>query len=193
MKRRPLAARMVKGLLLAGAAILPGCAPTSQPMATPVPSAVVSPSPPSVRASATPIPPLRAETGDFPDRTTLLDPVCYEFLATLAGQTWLWTSQGDLDAFSERVAESELCPDAPRLTFDFRGAVLAGAVSTAIGCDAAHRVTELARDDSARSVTLRLAWETRPGCDYELLEPILVEVPAPPNGYALHVAIGGAG
>jgi len=178
-------------LVLAGAAILAACAPR-EPAPGPSAIEVAAPTPP-LAAPPSPIPPLRADTGGFADRTDLLDGVCYEFLAALAGQVWVWRAQADLDAFSARVAESELCADAPSLTFDFDRSALAGAVSAGTGCDAAHHVLGLARDDAARTVTLRLAWEIRPGCDYELLEPILLEVPAPPPGYTLRVAVSGAG
>lgn len=145
---------------------------------------------PALGASApTPVAPfatLESDTGTYADHVALLDGVCFEYLATLGGSQWTWTTPGDLAAFYDRVDESELCPGlVERVSFAFEDAALVGVVNTATGCDAAHRVTGL--DSSAQ--TLQLAFDVLPGCDYELVQPFLIAVPPPPDGTDLQVVV----
>jgi hypothetical protein len=120
--------------------------------------------------------------------TALLDGVCFEYLAGMGGQTWLWTSPEELLAFYDQVDSSERCPHAvTRVPFDFNGAALAGTVGSGTGCDAAYRVITLAQDDAAQTQTLALEFDVLPGCLYELVEPLLIAVPRPLEGYRFSI------
>jgi hypothetical protein len=179
--------------------ILSACTASSSPHRTPSPSAAAtlpeSSATPTVEIVPSPtptLPPLETSTDPYFDAGTLLDGVCFEYLLTLDGQVWTWTTPAELGAFYDRVDTSELCP-APvaRQDFDFGQGVLVGTISTATGCDAAHRVVNTVRDDSARTETLVVALEVRPGCPYELIQPLLVAVPDLPEGYTLQIAVSG--
>lgn len=143
-------------------------------------------SPPATPTST----PLVTFTGPYGNTTALLDGVCFEFLATLGGQTWAWTTPDDLAAFYDRADVSEACA-APvtRGTFDFTGQALVGVMSTAIGCDAAYRFIDMTQDDTARTQTITLQFEIQTGCPYELVEPLLMAVLQPPAGYILAVVV----
>jgi hypothetical protein len=133
---------------------------------------------------------LETSTGPFVNATALLDGVCFEFLLTLNGQAWTWTNPADLIAFYDRVDASELCPGpAERQEFDFGQGVLVGTVNVAVGCDAAHRVIDRVQDDAARTQTLIVQLDMLPGCPYELVQPLLVAVPPPPDGYTLQMTV----
>jgi hypothetical protein len=120
--------------------------------------------------------------------TALLDGVCFEYLAGIGGQTWLWTTPDELLAFYDQVDSSERCPHAvTRVPFDFNGAALAGTVSSGTSCDAAYRVITLAQDDAAQTQTLALEFDVLPGCPYELVEPLLIAVPRPPEDYSFSI------
>jgi hypothetical protein len=179
--------------------ILSACTASSSPHRTPSPSPVAtlpeSSATPTAEIvpSATPTsPPLETSTDPYLDAGTLLDGVCFEYLLTLDGQVWTWTTPAELGAFYDRVDASELCPTpVARQDFDFSQGALVGTVSTATGCDAAHRVVNTVRDNSARTQTLIVALEVRPGCPYELVQPLLVAVPDLPEGYTLRIAVSG--
>jgi hypothetical protein len=177
--------------------ILSGCTAASSPARTPPPSPAATFS--AIAPSATPTveivptsPPLETSTDPYLNAGALLDGVCFEYLLTLDGQVWTWYTPAELSAFYDRVEASKLCPDpVARQDFDFSPGVLVGTVSTATGCDAAHRVADVVRDDGARTQTLDVALMVRPGCPYELIQPLLVAVPDVPNGYALQIAVSG--
>ena len=67
-------------------------------------------------------------------------------------------------------------------TFDFSQGVLVGMINGATGCDAAHRVIEMVQDDAAHTQTLLVQLNVRPGCPYELVQPLLIAVPIPAGG-----------
>jgi hypothetical protein len=135
-------------------------------------------------------PVLETSTDPYSNATSLLDDVCFEYLYAMNGQTWVWTTPGELTAFYDQVDVSRLCPDpVGRAAFGFEGTVLAGAVSVGTGCDAAHRVVGLAQDDGARTQILSLHFQVEGDCPYELVQPLLVAVPQPPAGYALRVVV----
>ena len=139
-----------------------------------------------------PAPALTSDTGAFESQLALLDGVCTEFLLGAAGETLVWDRPEALAAFYDRVDESEAC-GAPvaRGTFDFAERILAGAIATATGCDAAFQVIALAHDDDARTQTLVVELRVEPGCAYELAEPLLVAVPRPLDGVTLRVEVRG--
>jgi hypothetical protein len=174
-------------MLIACSLTRTGSSPTrtpSAPAVTPTPGATSTVPPVAV------FPTLESFTGPYTDAVSLLDGVCFEFLSAINGETWVWLSPGDLAAFYDRADASQLCPDpVVRGSFDFDQWALAGAVTAGVGCDAAHRFAGLAQDDRARTQTLTLNAEILAGCDYELVQPFLIAVPRPPEGYTLRVVV----
>ncbi len=153
---------------------------TQTPVPTALEATLVSPA----------FPTLEPFTGPYGDATPVVSGVCFEYLSTLDGTIWAWTSSSDLDSFYNQVDAEDLCAKpVARWPFDFSDQVLAGAVNTATGCDAAHRFLDLLQDDAAKTVTLRLRFEVLPGCDYELAQPFLIVLPRPPDGYTLSVQV----
>lgn len=153
---------------------------TQTPGPTTIEATLVSPS----------FPTLEPFTGPYGDATPLVSGVCFEYLSTLDGTVWVWTTPNALAAFYDQVDTAGLCAEPiARWPFDFSGQVLAGAVNTAIGCDAAHRFLDLTQDDSAKTVTLWLQFEVLPGCDYELAQHFLIALPRPPDGYSIKVQV----
>ena len=135
-------------------------------------------------------PTLETSTGPYPSLLALLDSVCFEFLSTLEGESWVWNSADDLNTFYNRADGSELCPGlVTRGTFDFSTQVLVGTIHVGQGCDAAYHVIDLVQDDAAQTQTLRLELALQPDCDYEVVLPFLIAVPRPPQGYTLQVAV----
>jgi hypothetical protein len=191
MKRRLMICGVMMILSACTAASPPRRTPSPSPAAT-LPESSATPTAEIVPSATPPSPPLETSTDPYLDAGTLLDGVCFEYLLTLNGQVWTWTTPAELSAFYDRVDDSEVCP-APvvRQDFDFSQGVLVGTVSTATGCDAAHRVVDTVRDDGARTQTLVVALEVRPGCPYELVQPLLVAVPDLPDGYTLQIAVSG--
>jgi hypothetical protein len=181
------------GMVLAGCALAEKPRPSEPaPTSTIAPFAEITPPAPASPES-TPLPDfpiLETSTGSYPNVVALLDGVCFEYLYALNGQTWVWTTPGDLVAFYDQVDASRLCPDpVERAAFDFDGRVLAGAVNVSAGCDAAHGVVNLVQDDSARTQILSLQFQVEGGCSYDLVQPFLVAVPQPPQGYTLRVVV----
>jgi len=186
-------------LLIAILLALPACTLANSDVSPPAASTSTIPPVPTVapltstkQAEPTASPPLETTTGPYSNQAALLDGVCFEYLYTLDGQTWVWTTDDDLAAFYGRVDRSELCPAIiARGAFEFDQQVLIGAVSVATGCDAAYRVGELVQDDTTRVQTLPVTLVVQPGCDYELVEPLLIAVPAPPAGYSIEIGVAG--
>jgi hypothetical protein len=176
-----------------------GCSLTRQDGAPqPTPTLTIIPFPQATPPPVTPAPeptldtwlPLITDTGPFENAAALLDGVCFEYMRALDGQTWVWTTATDLAAFYDRADASELCPSpAERGVFDFGDRILAGAVTASVGCDAAHRVIDMTRDDTTRTQTLRVAFDVRAGCPYELAQPFLVALPRPAAGDTIRVEI----
>lgn len=135
-------------------------------------------------------PALTTDSGPYENQTALLDGVCTEFLVSAAGETFVWDTPEALVAFYDRVDESALCPGpVARGTLDFGERALAGAIALATGCDASFRVEGLVEGAEAR--TLLLALQIEPGCDYELVEPLVLAVPRDRPGVPLHVEVRG--
>jgi hypothetical protein len=184
--------RILVGIVIFGVAVsactLGSDRESPAPLPTSLPTQPISPAtgtPPD-----TPFPTLDTFTGPYANAAALLDGVCFDFLSTMNGEIWVWTSTTELAAFFDRVDASALCPvPVTHGTFDFGQHVLAGAVNTAVGCDAAYRFVSLTQDDAARTLTVILQFALLPGCDYELVQPLLIAVPRPPTGYALRVVL----
>ncbi len=154
---------------------------------------LVSPSiPPTQTAgpTSTTIPALESYTGVYTDVTQWLDGVCFDYLAGLNGTSWVWTSRDDLRAFYDRVDNSGLCErTAARPDFDFGAGAIVGVVNVRTGCDAAYHVTRLTVDATPRTQTLSLSLQLRPGCPYDLVEPLLIVIPPLPTGTALNIVV----
>ncbi len=121
--------------------------------------------------------------------TTLLDSVCFDYLSSLAGTTWTWASPDDLAAFYDQVDESEQCVGTVvRGRLDFGPEVLVGTVAAAVGCDAAFRLLDVTEDPSAQAQRYVVELIVVPGCEYDLIEPLVIAVPAPPDG--VHAELG---
>ncbi len=173
-------------LFVAAACSLSASEKKAPPPASPLPSleATVAHTP---EAS---FPTVESSAGPYTDRTSVLDGVCFDFLARLSGQAWVWSTPEQLAAFYDQVDVSEVCSrPASRVSFDFNQTILAGVVNGATGCDAAHRFVSLNQDDSAHTQTLVLEFTVLPGCDYELVQPFVIELPRPPEGYVLQIAL----
>jgi hypothetical protein len=194
---RPNRSLWIVFLCLALAArALSGCTLSDQPPSSPgpvtsLPDADLSPTPDGqdTQAAASPLPPsLRTDPGPFTDAAWLLDGVCFEYLAQMDGERWTWTAEEDMNDFFDRVDDSKLCGiPVPRPTFDFTDAILVGAVQTAQGCDAAHRVVNVLQDDRAQTRTLVVALDVQPGCPYDLVQLFLVAVPRLPPSYTTQI------
>ena len=182
-------------LLFAIGIALAACTLTQDaPLQTPAAPAVtfspsMSPTPAAV-PTATLLPALESNTGAYADVTPWLDGVCFAYLARLNGTSWVWTSQSDLDTFYNRVDESGLCERAAaRPNYDFNAGAVAGVVSVRAGCDAAYIVTGLIQDDATHTQTLTLSLQLRPGCPYDLIEPLLIIIPPLPAGTELNIVV----
>lgn len=175
-----LLAAALGGYALQRAGDTPSAAPV-QPLAPGTPPAAASPARPT---------PLVSDLAPYADATALLDGVCFEALAALSGQSWVWRSQADLDAFYVHIDAAAWCPEPiARQTYDFAGSVLAGTAIAAQGCDAAFRSATLAAAGNGGGLVLRLALQVIPGCPYELIEPVIVVLPAPAADTPLTIEI----
>ncbi len=178
MRRYALLSLCLMAVTLAGCGVLGGREPLALPTFTPQPTSTLTP--------------LEASTGGFADAVSLLDRVCFEYLQGLSGATLVWSTADEQRAFYDAADASGLCATpVARPAFDFSAQIVAGTVSAISGCDAAHHLVALERDNAARRITLRLALEVRPGCPYGLVEPFLVALPRPPAGYAVEVIVSG--
>jgi hypothetical protein len=165
--------------------IIAACTLTSNSDTTPV---VITSTPPAGEASEPVSNSLETFTGPYPDMVSLLDGVCFEYLYTLNGKTWVWQSPDELSGFYDQVDASGLCPGlSQRGTFDFSGQVLVGVVNDTTGCDAAHRVIDVTQEGTVQ--TLLLEFEMIPDCGYELTQPFLIAVPRPPEGVTIRVVV----
>lgn len=187
MRRLTAPAIALLSLLVAACTLTAGPSSDAPASTSTIPQVIDTPAPAATAPTpAAPFATLESDTGPYADQVALLDGVCFEYLAMLSGSQWTWTSPGELAAFYDEVDESELCPGlVARGAFDFAESALVGAVNTATGCDAAHRVIGL----DAGTQTLQLAFDVVPGCDYELVQPFLIAVPRPPEGAAIQVVV----
>jgi hypothetical protein len=188
MQHRKILWLIILGTLLAACTLSTASDSSLPPTSTITTLAAATFTPPPTDARV--FPTLETSTGPYPNSLALLDTVCFEFLSTLAGESWVWNSADDLNAFYNRADGSELCPGlVTRSAFDFSTQVLVGTVFRGQGCDAAYHVIDLVQDDAAQTQTLRLELALQPGCDYELVLPFLIAVPRPPQGYTLQVTV----
>ncbi len=122
--------------------------------------------------------------------TGVIDDICFDYLDSLGDTTFVWWNDRDIRAFFERANASGLCPRivAPPAV-DFATQVIAGAISQATGCDAAHHVISFTSGITAHTYELTFQLDVRSGCDYELIEPVIVGLPRPPAGTTITVSV----
>lgn len=165
----------VKGLLMAGMALLAGCTlplPTRlQPesVAAPVASEVYAP--------------------PFEDARDLFASVCFNYWVEQVNRLYVIDSALAHITFYNEVDESGRCRfPVKRLPFDFtQGRILVGAVNVGTGCRAYTDPIALLRDDTTRTITLRVGWAVAGDCPYRLARPFWVSIPRPPEGYTVRL------
>lgn len=168
--------------------------PRTPPTSTPEPD-MLSETPASSAPRPTPstLPPLRTHTGPYTDHTGLLAGVCFEYLASIAGETWQWRTADDVRAFFDRARRTDLCLDpipdsAPveeRLHAD-DDVIWLGTVQIVSGCDAAYELADSLADFNQPTNRIIVVLRVRGACSYDLVEPLLIAVPvltvdAPPE------------
>lgn len=152
------------------------------PTSTPIP---FTPPSPSSTPEPTPTPAL-----PFPDASAIFEGVCFQYLRTLGGQTITLNSQADLNAFYNKVDESELCRDrVERKTFDFSARQIIGTAITGEGCGINLTYERTDQDDSRQQRTIVLRAAVSGDCPYELVRPIWMIVERPASGYSTQLQI----
>lgn len=144
--------------------------PPAAPMAADAP--IPTPAP-----SATPTPTLTpAPVYPWSDENAVMSGICFEAALDAAGRVFVLRGAEDHIRFYDQADGSRLCRrPVIRHPFDFSGGrILAGLWSAGRGCTARHDVIEIRRDDSARSLNIRLRFITEGGCDYELVRPFWI-------------------
>lgn len=146
----------LKTAALLSAALLTGCGPLAQ-AAT------------AIALTPTPTPP-------WVDANAVMAGICFEAAYDAAGQVFTLRSAEEHIRFYGLADQSGLCRrPVERRPFDFSGGrVLAGLWSTGRGCTARHDLLSFARDDAARTITIRLALVVEGDCPYELVRPFWV-------------------
>jgi len=148
------------------------------------------PTPVAPRPTQASTSPLSAQTAPFLNMTDVIDDICFDYLDSLGDTTFVWWDDQDIRAFFERANASGLCPRiAAPPAVDFSTQVIAGAISQATGCDAAHRVISFTSDTAAHTYELILQLDVRSGCDYELIEPVIVALPRPPANTTITISV----
>jgi hypothetical protein len=165
------------GVLLAGCNLIDTLAPTAAPTSTPVPLAGVTMIAPT-------------ETYSWRDARDTISGVCFEAALALAGQPFVLNSGEEHIRFYDQIDGLQACRRAiTRVPFDFTtGAVLAGLWSAGTGCTADHEVLAVERDDSARTLTIRLRFVTAGDCPYELVRPFWIALDDV-TGYAITLVV----
>lgn len=155
---------------------------------TPVQVVMASPTPAPTAAGTTYVP--QALPGGLLDRLPVMSGICFEAAYDAAGQVFVLRSAEEHIRFYDLADNSGLCRRAvQRYPFDFeQGAVLAGLWSRGLGCTARHEVLDYVRDDAAQEIVLSLRFVTEGDCNYELVRPFWVEIPAAQE-YAIRIEV----
>lgn len=121
----------------------------------------------------TPQPDTAPESPELSDAREIFSGVCFSAARDAAERIFILRNDEELAFFFDLVDNSQLCRrPVSRGEFDFSdGRILAGSWSVGRGCEASHDVLTINRDDAARTITMRLAFHVRGGCDYELVRP----------------------
>ncbi len=126
----------------------------------------------------------------YEDARDLFSGVCFNYWVGQANRLYVIDSAFAHIAFYNEVDESGLCRfPVTRKPFDFtQGRILVGAVNVGTGCTAVTDPIALVVDDTARTVTLRVAWAVNGDCPYRLARPFFVSIARPPEGYTVTLA-----
>jgi hypothetical protein len=139
--------------------------------------------PPLVTLTAPGLPPtpeLPPTPTDLPfpwtDENAVMAGICFEAANDAAEQVFTLRNAEAHSQFYDLADSSGLCRlPVARQPFDFStGRILVGMWSRGSGCDAFHEVTNIARDDAARTFTIRLRLITTGECAYELVQPFWI-------------------
>jgi hypothetical protein len=162
--------------------------PTATPTATFTPTATYTPTPTfTPTPTETLVPTVNAP---YTNLSNLLDGVCFKFLETLAGDSIILDSQGDLNRLLQRVNDSKLCVEAtPRKTFNFDSQQIVGTVIDATGCSLYLTYNQTALDTKTKTRNIFLTQTITGDCPYQLLMPVFFGIERPPDGYTTHLQI----
>lgn len=102
--------------------------------------------------------------------------ICFEAALDAAGDIFVLRDTRSHIRLYDLADNSDLCRrPVARYPFDFSGGrVLAGLWSYGRGCVARHDVVSQDRDDSARTLLIRLRFVIEGDCDYELVRPFWI-------------------
>ena len=159
--------------------LLSGCfGPWQGPVPPPVPATlqiVPVSTPPPVAPTSTPAPVTRTPYG-WTDELSIMGGICFEAANDAAGQVFVIRDAEEHIRFYGLADQSDLCRrPVTRIPFDFGGGrVLVGRWDAGMGCKARHDVLEVARDDAARTLVIRLRFVTEGDCPYELVRPFWI-------------------
>lgn len=109
------------------------------------------------------------------DAAAVMSGVCFEGALAAGGQVATLRTADDLARFYDALTPYCRLPIA-RVPFDFAASTLVGTWSVGRGCTARHDLLEQHGDGG--TLTLRLRFVTEGDCDYELLRPFWIAVPA---------------
>ncbi len=110
------------------------------------------------------------------DESAVMSGICFESALDAVGKVFVLRNAADHIHLYDLADNSGLCRrPVRRHPFDFEnGRVLAGLWSTGWGCTARHEVLDLARDDDAKTIAIRLRFVTEGDCPYELVRPFWI-------------------
>ncbi len=164
---------MVKFLCALALASLAACSglapqPTPPPITLPVERAL----------PLTATPPFTPTPYPWVDANSVMSGLCFELVYDAAGKTFVIRDAAALQDFFNLADNSHLCRHpVQRGSFDFSGdRILVGTWSKATGCTAQHQITDIHRDDDARSYVIFLRLVVQGGCDYELVRPFWISL-----------------
>ena len=97
--------------------------------------------------------------------------ICFEASWDASDNIFIIRSAEEHIRFYDLADNSELCRRAVgRVPFDFSGGdILLGTWTRGTGCTAQHTITNYARDDNAKTITIQAQFSTEGDCPYELV------------------------
>jgi hypothetical protein len=126
----------------------------------------------------------------FPDAGAIFEGVCFQYLRTIGGQTITLNSEADLNAFYNKVDESELCRDrVERKSFDFSTRQIIGTAITGEGCGIDLTYERTDQDDSRQQRTISLRATVSGDCPYELVRPVWMSIERPASGLTTQIQV----
>lgn len=167
--------------------LLPACMLTLEGLPTPVhiylsPVSTSTPGPATAAPNAAGTPenyvPMALPEG-LHDELPVMSGICFESAYDAAGRVFVIRTALEHIRFYDAADHARLCRQpVTRYPFDFTtGHVLAGLWSSGTGCTARHDLLAYERDDTTRTITLRVKFITAGNCPYELVRPFWVSIP----------------